>query len=447
MRPFPGASPLPARLTLTAALTASALTLVTVASSPAASTVNTASVASGRPASTTAPEDDLRDQRRDIREKAREAKLATQEASRRVTALTSALRASRQSLATAQANLVSVRQRLDAARMADQEARANLTRAEDKLVVAETDLLVSQAAVETQRQFVKDLVISLYQQGDPTLVALTGYLGAQEPSDLLRQQEYAAIASTKHLDIFDDLSDTERALRQQQTTFQAARDEVAARRDQAAHAVATAQDLATLAVTQKRDVRARIVSTKSAEKAARRAQTRDLNKLKRLERQDARLTAKILAAVKAAQAAAAAKGDHGFTGAAGGYLDYPVTGRVSSPFGYRIHPIYKYWGLHDGIDFAAPCGGALRAPADGTVVSKYYSSVYGNRLFVNLGPVNGEDLIAIYNHSESYNVSQGDRVERGQVIGAVGSSGWSTGCHLHFTVMENGTAVDPQKYL
>jgi murein DD-endopeptidase MepM/ murein hydrolase activator NlpD len=72
--------------------------------------------------------------------------------------------------------------------------------------------------------------------------------------------------------------------------------------------------------------------------------------------------------------------------------------------------------------------------------------VWRNRLYINLGMVNGKFITVIYNHLSRYNVGVGQTVDRGDVVGYVGTTGWSTGCHLHFTVMENGHPVDPMKY-
>ena len=108
-----------------------------------------------------------------------------------------------------------------------------------------------------------------------------------------------------------------------------------------------------------------------------------------------------------------------------------------------MHPIYHYWGLHDGTDFGAGCGSRCTRSAAGTVITAYYSSVYGNRLYLDLGMVNGKYLTVIYNHLSGYARRVGQNVARGEVLGYVGNTGWSTGCHLHFTVMVNGTAVTP----
>ena len=133
-------------------------------------------------------------------------------------------------------------------------------------------------------------------------------------------------------------------------------------------------------------------------------------------------------------------------GPSSGLLAHPVDGYVTSPFGYREHPIYHYWGLHDGVDFGGGCGTPLRAAAPGKVVSSYFSGVYGNRLVIDHGVLGGKGVATIYNHASGYNVGVGDTVQEGQVIGFEGSTGWSTGCHLHFTVMVNGQAVDPMNW-
>ena len=87
------------------------------------------------------------------------------------------------------------------------------------------------------------------------------------------------------------------------------------------------------------------------------------------------------------------------------------------------------------------------AGAAGTVTSTYYDEVYGNRLYLSIGTVNGANLTLVYNHMSGYKVSNGARVGRGDVVGYVGTTGWSTGCHMHFTVLRNGNPVDPMQYL
>jgi len=126
---------------------------------------------------------------------------------------------------------------------------------------------------------------------------------------------------------------------------------------------------------------------------------------------------------------------------------YPVTGPVTSAYGMRFHPLLKIWKLHDGTDFGAACGTPIRAPYAGVVARAYFSPAYGNRLFLRHGSVNGVRVQTAFNHATRYMVRPGQRVSRGQVIGKVGSTGLSTGCHLHLMVWLDGRLSNPMSWL
>jgi murein DD-endopeptidase MepM/ murein hydrolase activator NlpD len=113
----------------------------------------------------------------------------------------------------------------------------------------------------------------------------------------------------------------------------------------------------------------------------------------------------------------------------------------------RLHPILHIWKLHDGTDFGAGCGTPIHAAASGTVTEEYYNGGYGNRLFIDHGNVGGVFMTTSYNHMSGYAVKVGWHVTQGQVIGYVGTTGYSTGCHLHFMLWVNGTMVNPANYL
>jgi len=155
------------------------------------------------------------------------------------------------------------------------------------------------------------------------------------------------------------------------------------------------------------------------------------------------ITAEAMDTVRAHAAAMEQMAGH--AGSAG--LVSPATGAVSSPFGMRLHPIDGTWKFHDGMDIAASCGSPIVAAAAGTVTESFYSSGYGNRLVINHGIVDGHQLTTAYNHAQGYAVSVGDQANQGQLIGSVGTTGASTGCHLHFQVWLDGTLTDPQPLL
>lgn len=134
------------------------------------------------------------------------------------------------------------------------------------------------------------------------------------------------------------------------------------------------------------------------------------------------------------------------TSSAGHGFSFPVPARITSPFGMRFHPVLRYWKLHDGTDFGAGCGTAIRAPRAGRVAERYYNAGYGNRLMIDHGYIRGRYVTTGYNHASRYIVRVGQRVRKGQVVGYVGSTGYSTGCHLHLMVWLNGRLRNPMTW-
>ncbi len=130
-----------------------------------------------------------------------------------------------------------------------------------------------------------------------------------------------------------------------------------------------------------------------------------------------------------------------------GFLSQPMPGAVTSEFGMRLHPILGIYVLHSGIDFGAACGTPVTAAADGVVYATPYDSSRGNHVIVDHGVQRGVNLTTAYLHLERFAVSPGQSVSRGQVVGYEGTTGSSTGCHLHFETRENGTPVNPRNWL
>nr|WP_276540566.1 peptidoglycan DD-metalloendopeptidase family protein [Salipaludibacillus agaradhaerens] len=129
----------------------------------------------------------------------------------------------------------------------------------------------------------------------------------------------------------------------------------------------------------------------------------------------------------------------------------PANGRVSSPYGLRMHPIFKELRPHNGIDYGSAGGTGIFAAEAGTVVSARTMGGYGKTIIIT-HVIDGKTYATLYAHLEAYHVSVGDRVSRGQNIGEMGSTGNSTAVHLHFEVHPGGysgssSAVDPAPYL
>ncbi len=130
-----------------------------------------------------------------------------------------------------------------------------------------------------------------------------------------------------------------------------------------------------------------------------------------------------------------------------GTLGWPARGPVTSPFGMRVHPVTGVYKLHTGTDLGIPCGTPVHASLAGTVIEAGWNSAYGWRTVVSHGAVGGVLLTTTYNHQSHLDVGVGDQVGAGQVIGSSGTTGFSTGCHLHFELYVNSTLVDPEPWL
>lgn len=117
---------------------------------------------------------------------------------------------------------------------------------------------------------------------------------------------------------------------------------------------------------------------------------------------------------------------------------YPMTSR----FGYRIHPIFRTSKLHTGVDFGAPSGTHIRAADSGVVISAGWQGGYGKAVIVD----HGKGLVTLYAHTSAFYVRPGQSVKKGQVIAAIGTTGYSTGPHLHMEVRQNGVPVDPLRW-
>lgn len=126
-----------------------------------------------------------------------------------------------------------------------------------------------------------------------------------------------------------------------------------------------------------------------------------------------------------------------------GIFLWPVKGMITSYYGYRNHPIFKVTKLHTGIDVAAQRGTKIKAADSGTVIFAGWWGGYGQATIID----HGNGMSTVYAHQQRIYVKKGERVQQKQVIGLVGSTGYSTGPHLHFEIRKNGKTVNPLTYL
>lgn len=161
---------------------------------------------------------------------------------------------------------------------------------------------------------------------------------------------------------------------------------------------------------------------------------------KKFEQESANIQAQIKSLTSSNQKSGATPAKY-----SGGAMEWPAPGyrTITSSYGNRLHPVLKVYKLHTGIDIAAPSGASVVAASDGTVIVSGYSSAYGNYIVID----HGGGITTLYGHHSSNLVSKGAVVKRGQNIAKVGSTGWSTGPHLHFEVSINGATTNPVNYL
>lgn len=360
-------------------------------------------------------------------------------------------------LARTQADLVDARAREAAAAAALADARKRDADLAARLAVAEAaadktarDLDARVAQEQTTRATLGRLARETYVTSG--LSGLSIALQSDSPDQFADRMAVAGTALREQNSAIARLQVMQAETRSRQSKLQAAQDqvaelkrlsalEVAKRKKIEQEASAAAAQVAGLVAQQKA-----AVAVISAKKAAEQARVDALTK-----QQDQ------LAAILAARAAEAErkrrqKGGGGVVNpdppTGGGILLRPAAGPLTSPFGPRYHPILHYWRMHRGQDLGVPCGTPVHAAASGTVISAGWGGGYGNRIVIDHGWMSaaGASLATTYNHLTSIRV-HGGHVSRGELIGYSGTTGLSTGCHLHFEVLRNGVYVNPVRYL
>jgi murein DD-endopeptidase MepM/ murein hydrolase activator NlpD len=327
-----------------------------------------------------------------------------------------------------------------------QVAQANEARAVD-------DLAKTRTAVTDSRTRVARFASQLYQ--DQGMGQLSVALSATSPEDFANRIAMTdTVMDVQHQEL-GRLATAQAAATAQEAHLTALRVQTQAAKDAAEKALAKARAAQDAAAKAKTDLDALAVRQKAQSAALETQKAAEKKKLAAAEKEQARLQKILVARAKAAKAAAARRAaalrkahkkvptgpmtSHGF-------LSRPSNGWISSEFGMRYHPILHYWRLHAGRDFAANCGTPIRAAASGTVISAGWAGGYGRRTEIDHGIIRGVDLVTAYNHMSRFVVTHG-HVSRGQVIGYVGTTGESTGCHLHFETYEDGVPKDPRRWL
>lgn len=325
-----------------------------------------------------------------------------------------------EALARLDAQIADVRGKLKTTRARLVKARAELRQAAAKLRATQADLVLQQDLFERH-------VAAMYKKNDVSCFDVI--LGSNGWEDLVSRIELVRTVTSSGNDLVGAL--------------QALRDSVAEQKQQltASEAELTAAE-ADLATQSDRlaALRAAEAAKQQVLAAARAAKNGVLQQVatnrRQWEAQESQLQAESgqLAAIIAGNSS----GGHG-----SGQMIWPVSGVVTSGFGWRIHPIFHTRMFHSGIDIAAGYGVAIKAADSGKTIYSGWMTGYGNVVVID----HGKGISTLYAHMSSTGVGSGVSVARGQVIGKVGATGYATGPHLHFEVRLNGNPVDPLGYL
>jgi len=357
------------------------------------------------------------------------------EASEALTAASKAVVKAAASLKEAQAKLPAARKAMAAASTKEAEATgvyniavADLAAAKSVFAAALAKVTSKEAEINQLQKKVDQFARSVYQQGPTSQWEVI--LESESPSDLTARLQNIKAVSLSTADSLDQLIVGKEQLAKDAAAAEEIRLDMQRVADVASQALIDAQNAADIAAAAKTEVDKLVAQEAAALKVAKDDKAEVQKQYNELRAEQIRIAA-----------AAKAAGNQGpVDPQATGPLSWPLPGRAAGGgVGWRVHPVYKYRSCHTGVDTGAPKGTAIHAAADGVVLSTTVSRAYGNMTLID----HGDGMVTMYAHQSSFGVSPGDKVKNQEVIGYVGSTGFSTGPHLHFEVHLNGVPYNP----
>ncbi len=356
--------------------------------------------------------------------------------------------------------------------MADISAKEEAKQKE--IDAANIELSKAEETEHKQYENMKLRIRYMYENGNQSYLSVL--LSAADASDLLTRAEYISSIYRYDRKMLNRYEEAKKAVAEQKSVLSAQYDELEALRTQAEQKKSAAEELLAKKNEELKKYNETIQATKSLAQeyeeqiayrdnlfaqleaaaydasvqrdAAVSSLTSMLSQMEEAQRSQAEATAAQTVLKKMADAEQQKLNAQGYTITVDPSTLFvwpcPSSTRITSPYGWREHhPIYGDRRFHNGIDIGAELGTAIIAAYKGTVIGAGYNSSMGNYVMVD----HGEGLVTIYMHASYLCVSQGDYVETGQLIALVGSTGDSTGPHLHFTVRLNGNYVSPWNYV
>jgi murein DD-endopeptidase MepM/ murein hydrolase activator NlpD len=357
------------------------------------------------------------------------------EASEALTEASEAVVAAAESLKDAQAKLPAARETMAIATAKEAEATAAYNKAAADLAAAKaayaaalSKVTSKEAEISQLQKKVDQFARSVYQQGPTSQWEII--LESTSPSDLTVRLQNIKAVSLSTAKSLDDLLAAKEQLAADAAAAEAVRLDMQRVADIASQALIDAQNAADKAAAAKVEVDKLVKQEAAALKVAEDDKAEVQAQYNELRAEQIRIAALSKSA-----------GSQGpVDPQATGPLSWPLPGRAAGGgVGWRVHPVYKYKSCHTGVDSGAPKGTPIRAAASGVVLSTTVSRAYGNMTLID----HGGGMVTMYAHQSQFGVSPGQVVGNQDVIGYIGSTGFSTGPHLHFEVHLNGVPYNP----
>ena len=308
---------------------------------------------------------------------------------------------------------------------------ADISTKEKELTTANEQLAAAEEAMKTQYETMKTRIKYMYENGNQDYFEII--FSSENIGDLLNRAEYIEKISEYDRGMFEEFRQTKESVDAKRLEIENQLLELEGMQEDL-----TAEKNALKELTKKK--KARITQLNEDLKVSEEQATTFAKRAAKAEEEVEKL-------LLAKQAEIDKQNNSGAGGASGGDGTFiwplKVSGRISSYFGPRTSPTAGASSYHKGIDIAAPTGTHIIASAGGTVVTATYSSSAGNYVMIS----HGNRMYTVYMHCSRLAVSEGDSVTQGQLIAYVGSTGISTGAHLHFGVSKNGEYVNPFEYV
>ena len=337
------------------------------------------------------------------------------------------------------AKLKQIQADLDAANARLQSIQTKQAEINAQIAQTQNEIVKMEAYLKTRQDVLNRRVRAIYMHGQ--LNYLEVILGANSFSDFANRVELLKRVIRSDYNLILEIQKQKAAIEAKKAQLEEDKRQLDAL---AAEAEKTRQEIA-----KKKAEQQKVLDAAKSNKAAAAQMEQDLNAQLASVRN---LIQQRLAAAEAARQAAqqqAASDDEGGGGSDDNYVQgtgamgWPCSGPITSPFGYRTHPIFGTTIFHAGIDIGVDYGTPIHAADSGVVVYSGWISGYGNAVIID----HGSGISTLYGHNQSLAVSEGQSVSKGSVIAYAGSTGNSTGPHCHFEVDVNGSPVNPMGYL